>query len=164
MVEKGGGERREKRGEAGSKALAKHTRLNLTHPLAVCWVFQDTPRGRTNLDGYLLTHTAFCYPYRTFSRLHSRPRVLPPRQLSSSAAHYLSSPPSRQYCIVLKPRLACCGLTKAGARPTPGAARTRSPPTPCRPSPFNPPCTRSTPWCRRVQNTLYYSRSNLNRK
>lgn len=96
-------ESREKRGEAGGKALAKHTRLNLTHPLAVCWVFQDGEGAYKSRR--LLTDThSILLSVPNFLSLALAP-ARPPRQLSSSPAHYLSSPPSRQYCIVLKPRL-----------------------------------------------------------
>lgn len=95
-------------------------------------------RGRTNLDGYLLTHTAFCY--RTeLSLAYTRARKYNRLANSLPPAHYLSSPPSRQYCIVLKPRLVL-RLDKSRRTTYPAVSSSILPPS-LHPFHRNPPAT-----------------------
>lgn len=94
----------EKREEKRVVRLLQNIRGWIWHILWQSVGFSRMARGRTNLDGYLLTHTAFCY--RTeLSLAYTRARKYNHLANSLPPAHYLSSPPSRQYCIVLKPRL-----------------------------------------------------------
>ncbi|KAL0100775.1 hypothetical protein PUN28_019273 [Cardiocondyla obscurior] len=70
-------------------------------------------RGRTNLDGYLLTHTAFCYRTELSSRLHSSSRGITSSVNSLPPAHYLSPPP---FSTVLYSRLGSCHLVIRDSR------------------------------------------------
>lgn len=71
--------------------------------------FSRMARGRTNLDGYLLTHTVFCcrlpnFPSFSHSRKWYTAARFTLRELSSSARELVashSSPYPPRYCIVL---------------------------------------------------------------
>lgn len=139
----------EKREEKRVVRLLQNIRGWIWHILWQSVGFSRMARGRTNLDGYLLTHTAFCY--RTELSLACT-RGCECNLLTNSLppAHCLSSPPSRQYCIVLKPRLVL-RLDKSRRTTYPGVHSVSSSILPLSiPSPHRvilpPPCTRSTPW------------------
>lgn len=96
----------EKREEKRVVRLLQNIRGWIWHILWQSVGFSRMARGRTNLDGYLLTHTAFCY-HTELSLACTRIRKYNLRQPSSSGSLPLISTLSTVlYCIKAAARVA----------------------------------------------------------